>query len=104
LLLLLLWTAHLLRISRLCGTLGLVLFPLPLINGLGHGMTTESMLHLCLLALARIDGPNKTGRLGLLAAAAASNIEERGACDSSNMFLLARREVAGHLATGQHHT
>jgi hypothetical protein len=100
---LLLWTAHLLGISQLCGTLGLVLFPLPLINGLGHGMPTEPLLHVSLLPLARIDGPNKTSCLRLLAVAAASDIEERGACDSSNMFLLTRGKMAGRLATREYH-
>jgi hypothetical protein len=101
--LLLMWTAHLLGISHLCGTLSLVLFPLPLINGLGHGMTTKSLLHLRLLALTRIYGPNKTGRLGLLAAATARDVKERRARDSSNMFLLACGKMTRHLATRQHH-
>lgn len=75
-LLLVVWAAHLLRISHLCGTLGLVLFPLPLVNGLGHGMTTKALLHLRLFALTRVNSPNKTGRLRLLAAAATGNIEK----------------------------
>jgi hypothetical protein len=87
----------LLGICSLCGSLCLlVLFSLPLVDGLGNCLPADSLFHLGSFALPNLDRTNEPV-LCLRRTFTCGEGDQRSASDPCNVFLLAGRQGRRHL-------